>query len=478
LGDIVSPTDRSVNRMFAMPLAQTTRPLITPDSVMSPNIYIFYVAFIISYTFTPIMRFVALRYRIVDKPDNLRKMHTVPVAYLGGIAVFLGWIAGFSFSNLIPEPVPQTFEPFLTSAKLAITAGACIVLALGLWDDMKRLKPSIKIAGQLLAAVIILSAGVGTHCMGPILNPAVDKLGTNTFSASEHFPDWFVVAASWVTVIFIVVACCNATNLMDGLDGLCGGVTAIMAGGLLFLAINMAVVNVAGDLHWDALRIAMALALMGAVLGFVPFNFNPASIFMGDAGSMFLGYAGAVMIVSLAEVKLQWFLGGTVIFALPFLDTALALVRRWVNRRPFFSADRKHFHHQLVDRGLTVRQTVLVSYGLTLIFALLGVSVVFMRVRYAVAVYLVFFGSLVVAAYKMGMVHERPRVVGRRPLGPGSMMPSPTMSQPGNVLEIRDADLPQSGAAVLAPQEVIASTAVQSQPAVKPDPTVTQSGKT
>jgi len=185
-----------------------------------------------------------------------------------------------------------------------------------------------------------------------------------------------------------------------------------------------------------------------------------------------------VMIVSLAEVKLQWFLGGTVIFALPFLDTALALVRRWVNRRPFFSADRKHFHHQLVDRGLTVRQTVLVSYGLTLIFALLGVSVVFMRVRYAVAVYLVFFGSLVVAAYKMGMVHERPRVVGRRPLGPGSMMPSPTMSQPGNVLEIRDADLPQSGAAVLAPQEVIASTAVQSQPAVKPDPTVTQSGKT
>jgi UDP-GlcNAc:undecaprenyl-phosphate GlcNAc-1-phosphate transferase len=236
---------------------------------------------------------------------------------------------------------------------------------------------------------------------------------------------------------------------MDGLDGLCGGVTAIMAGGLLFLAVNMAVENTAGDRHWDALRVAMALALMGAVLGFVPFNFNPASIFMGDAGSMFLGYAGAVMIVSLAQVKSQWFLGATVVFALPFMDTALALIRRWVNKRPFFSADRKHFHHQLVDRGLTVRQTVLVSYGLAIIFALLGVSVVFMRVRYAVAVYLVFFGSLIVAAYKMGMVHERPRVVGRTPLGPGAVTAAPMMSQPGNVLEIRDADVSGGGSMVV-----------------------------
>jgi UDP-GlcNAc:undecaprenyl-phosphate GlcNAc-1-phosphate transferase len=401
------------------------------------------------------MRLVALRYKIIDEPDRIRKMHSTPVAYLGGVALFLGWIAGFSFSNLIPEPIPQTFGAFLP-AKLAIAAGACIVLGLGLWDDVKRLKPHVKIAGQVLAAVIILSAGVGSHCMGPILNPAADKFGSSTFSAGEQFPDWFVVAASWATVLFVVVACCNATNLMDGLDGLCGGVTAIMSAGLLFLAVNMAVENVTGDRHWDALRIAMALALMGAVLGFVPFNFNPASIFMGDAGSMFLGYAGAVMIVSLAQVKSQWFLGATVIFALPFMDTALALVRRWVNRRPFFSADRKHFHHQLVERGLTVRQTVLVSYGLTIVFALLGVSVVFMRVRYAVAVYLVIFGSLVVAAYKMGMVHERPRVVGRRPLGPGSVTASPTMSQPGNVLEIRDMDTSNGGRiAVALPPDVL-----------------------
>jgi hypothetical protein len=183
---------------------------------------------------------------------------------------------------------------------------------------------------------------------------------------------------------------------------------------------------------------------------------------------MFLGYCGAVLIVALAQVRSQWFLGGTVIFALPFMDTGLALIRRWVNRRPFFSADRKHFHHQLVDRGLTVRQTVLVSYGLTIVFALLGVSVVFMRVRYALAVYMVFFGSLAVAAYKMGMVHERPRVVGRTHLGPAAVTAAP-VSQPGNVLEIRDSDADGAAGAISLPQEVMTLSGPSTMATVKAD---------
>jgi hypothetical protein len=122
---------------------------------------------------------------------------------------------------------------------------------------------------------------------------------------------------------------------------------------------------------------------------------------------MFLGYACATMILLLAQQQSRWFLAAMVMFALPVLDTALALARRWVNKRPLFSADRHHFHHQMVARGLTVRKTVLLSYVLAMGFALLGALIVVIRTRYAVAIYLVTFGSIIVAAFKMGMVHEK-----------------------------------------------------------------------
>jgi hypothetical protein len=227
---------------------------------------------------------------------------------------------------------------------------------------------------------------------------------------------WFqplVYVTSGLLVVGVVVFCCNATNLMDGLDGLCGGVTAIIAGGFLFVAVHLAMYGGGLNTNWDALRVILGLAALGAVLGFVPFNFNPASIFMGDTGSMLLGFVCAVLIVLMAQERPKWFLASMVMFALPVLDTSLAFARRWVAGRPLFSADAQHFHHQLVQRGFTVKQTVLISYGLAVFFALLGVTIVFMRTRYAVAVYLVTFGSIIVAAYKMGMVHERP--AGGRP---------------------------------------------------------------
>jgi hypothetical protein len=175
----------------------------------------------------------------------------------------------------------------------------------------------------------------------------------------------------------------------------------------LFLAIHLAMNGGGVETNWDALRVIMGLALLGAVLGFVPFNFNPASIFMGDTGSMFLGYACGTMIVLMGQERAKWFLAATVMFALPILDTALAFTRRWINHRPLFSADKQHFHHQLVARGFSVKQTVLISYLLAVFFGLLGMIIVFMRTRYAVAFYMVIFGSIIVAAYKMGMIHER-----------------------------------------------------------------------
>jgi UDP-GlcNAc:undecaprenyl-phosphate GlcNAc-1-phosphate transferase len=159
---------------------------------------------------------------------------------------------------------------------------------------------------------------------------------------------------------------------------------------------------------------------------------------MGDTGSMFLGYSCATLIILLAQERPKWFLASMVMFALPVLDTVLAVARRYIAGRPVFSADRMHFHHQLVSRGFTVRKTVVIIYGIAISFALLGSAIVFMRTRYAVAIYLVVFGSIIVTAYKMGMVHERPRVVKAGGIDVDERVTPTRDIDPNTVLEIED----------------------------------------
>jgi len=419
--------------------------IFTYNEVISPYIYVFYISFIIAFIFTPVMKTIATYYGIVDKPDRFRKMHSVPVAYLGGIAVFLAWMCGLATSQFVQVHYGSLFagHPCLQAGHihipLSIVSGAVIIVALGMWDDLRKIRPGWKIAGQILAAGFLLCEGIGTHCTGALFTTLNVRLVNGL--GWHPVPDAVIVATSSAMVVFVVVGACNATNLMDGLDGLCGGVTAIIATGFLFLAVTIAsnFLPSAAALNYDGLRVIMALALLGGILGFVPYNFNPASIFMGDAGSMFLGYCCAVMMILVGEyTDPKWFLASTVMFALPVLDTALAFARRWVNRRPLFSADRHHFHHQLVARGYTVKQAVLINYGMAIFFVISGAVVVFMRTRYAVAFYMVIFGSLVVAAYKMGMVHEQTRVVTRSPLDQSAASIDPAVMEPGRILEIRD----------------------------------------
>lgn len=430
-------------------LAQIPTRAVSADEVLSPYIYVFYAAFIVSFLFTPVMRTVATYYNIIDEPDSVRKMHNTPVAYLGGVAVFLGWIAGLALSQFLSL---HRSEPGLlpyVHVRFSIVLGACVIVILGLWDDIRRINPWMKIGGQVFAAVCLLIEGVGVRCAGPLLSPLGTRIqqfmGPQMLSSlglplsdSPLFPDWFIIGVSSALVIALVVFCCNATNLMDGLDGLCGGVTAIIAAGFLFLAVHMAMYGGGINSNWDALRVVLGLALLGALLGFIPYNFNPASIFMGDTGSMFLGFACATTLILMAQERPKWFLASMVIFALPVLDTILAFARRYVNGRPVFSPDKFHFHHQLVARGFTVKQTVMISYGLAIAFALLGVTIVFMRTRYAVAVYLVVFGSIIVAAYKMGMVHEKPRVVTRNPLDADDTSTAAPRIDSSSVLEVRE----------------------------------------
>lgn len=419
-----------------IPLAQSAFPM---GDVLAPYIYVFYAAFSISFLFTPIMRMIAMHFGIVDSPDGLRKVHREPVAYLGGAAVFLGWLVGLATSQFLHLHRSELGLSNHVVINIGILAGAVIIVLLGLWDDVSGLDPWKKISGQIVAASILLYQGIGTRCASPLLDPVGDRLLIVMYSprlqpltnwlhdlagwptmGQPFFSPWVIMLASSILVVLVVVACCNATNLMDGLDGLCGGVTAIMAAGFLFIAIHLAATGAAQNGNLDGTRVVLGLALLGGILGFVPYNFNPASIFMGDTGSMFLGFCCAVMIILMGEGQHpKWFLASMVIFALPVLDTALAFARRYINKRPFFSPDRHHIHHQLVARGFTVRQTVLLSYALAIFFALLGCMIVFLRTRFAGAVYLFTFGCVIVAAVKMGMVHEKsPGKAGTMPRHP------------------------------------------------------------
>jgi UDP-GlcNAc:undecaprenyl-phosphate/decaprenyl-phosphate GlcNAc-1-phosphate transferase len=389
-------------------LSQATTSSVGTDDVLANYTDVFYASFVVSFMFTPIMRMIAIHFNIIDQPDRIRKLHSQPVAYLGGVAVFLGWLTGVTISQyLILHRVDPGWPTLHPKVHFSIVLGALIIVTLGLWDDVLKVRPKIKIFGQVCAAICLLGDGVGARSGAVLVQPVISRASVwITGSPATNVPSWLLTLCSGVLVVGVIVGCCNASNLMDGLDGLCGGVTAVIAAGFLFLAVHLAATGNLIDTNWDALRIILSLALLGAVLGFVPYNFSPASIFMGDTGSMFLGFVCGTMIILMAQERAKWFLASMVIFAMPILDTALAFTRRWINHRPLFSPDRQHFHHQLVARGYTVKQTVLISYGLAIFFGLMGVAMVFLRTRYTVAIYLVIFGSIIVAAYKMGMVHE------------------------------------------------------------------------
>ena len=417
---LVPPRGEEFQAVVRQPDVPAERPgHLSLDTVLSPYVVVFCVAFVVAYLFTPIMRVVAVAYNIVDQPDKVRKLHSRPVAYLGGVAVFLGIFAAlaaclFFAQNHNPFLAP---EDRLVKIPAALVVSAIVIFALGLLDDIKPggIRPKLKILGQLAAAAVLFFSGIGDTIAKQVVTNFAEWLHLDVGIPIPYLLEsGLSYGLSLLAVAGLVVFCCNASNLMDGLDGLCGGITAIIALGLIFVAAHLAMngpVERAGD---DAVRLVLAIALLGGVLGFLPFNFNPASIFMGDAGSLLMGFMVAASLILLGEVGTKWMMGGLVMFSLPVLDTALAFARRFVNKRPFFSADRHHFHHQLVSRGLTVRRAVVLSYSLTVFFVASGCLMAFLRTRYVVAFYLVLFGCIIVTAYKMGMVHERPLAAANR----------------------------------------------------------------
>jgi UDP-GlcNAc:undecaprenyl-phosphate GlcNAc-1-phosphate transferase len=343
-------------------------------------------AFVGSLGATWLCKKVALKFGIVDRPDHTVKTHKEPIAYLGGVGMLIGLTVGvFAGIGCLRDEI--LFGPML-GWLVAVLAGAAIACAVGLADDIFDLRPSQKLLGQVMAAVFLLLAGIVPNLQriaGPLNLP---------------LPHALEVVLQVLIVLFFVLGATNSLNLLDGLDGLCAGVTAIITTAMLLLAIHLATWG-ASDIA-DPVRIIICLALVGGACGFLPFNRYPAKIFMGDAGSMLLGFVVAAIMILFAEQIPRWWMASLVVFGLPILDTGVALVRRLINRRPLFVSDRGHIYDQMIDRGIPLKKTVAICYLLAALYAAIGLAMSQIKTRYAALVHLSVFALSAFIVWKKG----------------------------------------------------------------------------
>ncbi|MEB3223932.1 MAG: MraY family glycosyltransferase [Candidatus Sericytochromatia bacterium] len=274
----------------------------------------------------------------VDTPDA-RKVHTVPIPRLGGIAIFAGFLVAVAAIELLePGPVFPRTGPFM-----GLLVGAAMIFMLGIADDLKPLPARFKLVVQIFAAAVAFWLGVRIEVLS---NPAGGVM---------ILPMW----VSMGLTVFWLVGITNTVNLIDGLDGLAGGVSLIAASTTAVIALQT---------KQPALAL-LALALVGSTVGFLRYNWNPAKIFMGDSGSLFLGFTlAAISVVGLLKVAATAaVLVPVLILGVPIFDTAFAIVRRALQRRPIFSPDRGHLHHRLLGLGFSQRRAVVVIYAFCLL---------------------------------------------------------------------------------------------------------------
>ncbi|MCZ6835184.1 MAG: MraY family glycosyltransferase [Planctomycetota bacterium] len=374
-------------------------------------------AFVVSLLATPLVRSLAFRIDAIDRPDIARKEHKKPVAYMGGLAVFAGLIVAISLSYVLAPDVPANF----VSVPLAIIIGMVAVTFTGLADDLWGWDPRLKIAGQLVAAAALAVEEVGTKVAAGIIVPIAQMFDESLNAAGLVFQmstPMGVVSFDlvyWVGIAIIaifVLGGCNSANLIDGLDGLLSGVTAIIAIGLLVISLLMvttgAIESVANP-EAESLagaRIVICLAVAGAVLGFLPYNFNPATIFLGDCGSLLLGYCSIVVILMLGdEGKTHLVVCGLIVFSIPIVDTVFAIVRRKLSGVSMSSADNQHLHHKLLRHFGSVKKAVLSLYGMGIGFAVFGAGLAWLvletsyRVRHLYVVSLLFYIGMILVAF-------------------------------------------------------------------------------
>jgi UDP-GlcNAc:undecaprenyl-phosphate GlcNAc-1-phosphate transferase len=297
----------------------------------------FLISAITALVITPLVSRLAVKLGAVDKPDHKRKSHNGIKPSMGGLAIFIGAAAGFIYL--------QPASPEMN----AIILGALIMLITGILDDIFELKAIYKLIGQTAAAVTVVSSGL-----------IIEKL-TIPFMGTVFFNDVIGIAIT----IFWILAASNAINLIDGLDGLAAGVSAIALSSILVMAVIDA----------RLLVVYLTVILVGSILGFLFHNFHPAKIFMGDTGALFLGYSIAIvaMLGLFKNVAFFSFIVPIIVIAIPVFDTILAIIRRAMNNQSIATADKQHIHYRLMKMGYTHRQSVLIIYGFSIFFGCMAI---------------------------------------------------------------------------------------------------------
>jgi len=339
------------------------------------NIYVLaIITALISFIITPLVKKFAIRINAIDVPKDARRVHCKPVPLMGGLAIFISFVLGIILYNGI-----------LTKSQLGIIIGATIIVMGGMIDDIKDLSPKYKLLIQVSAAACLLISGIRISII------------TNPFR--EFYP---YLNIGWINIpvtIIWIVAVTNAFNLIDGLDGLAAGIAFISSVTLVIVSI----IN-------GRLEAAFLTAILsGAILGFLPYNFNPASIFMGDTGSQLLGFLLAAISIEGAIKSATAFVISVPIltFGLPIYDTLFAMIRRKANGQPIMQADKGHLHHRLLDMGLSQKQAVIIMYFISAVLG--GAAIIAMQISNQRAYFILGLTAVITVstAWKYGVFKHR-----------------------------------------------------------------------
>lgn len=300
----------------------------------------------IALALTPLVKKFAVRIGAMDTP-NARKVHTRIMPRLGGLGIYLAFI--ITVAALLPF-VSSWFTTRDMSFVSAFLIGGTIIVLIGALDDRFELSAKVKLLGQIVAASVVVFG----------FNIRVDFVNI-------PFQDAYSSLETWVSIpltILWIVGVTNAINLIDGLDGLAAGVSGIAIGTIAVMSFLMGNTMIA----------LMCLVLLGSIIGFLFFNFHPAKIFMGDTGSLFLGFSLAMLsMLGFKQIAVVSFITPLIIIGVPLSDTLFAIIRRAVQRKPIFSPDKGHLHHCLRELGFSHRQTVLIIYGIAAFFGVLAI---------------------------------------------------------------------------------------------------------
>ena len=330
---------------------------------MKTYLFVYLGSALLTLVITPVVIRLARRLNIADAPD-VRKAHTKPISHIGGVAIFLSMMCLTIGVLFLSNVIGDAFQGILPKL-IVLLCAAAFIFFVGLIDDIrtKGLRARIKFLAQIAAAIAVCSAGI-----------RIEKVAIADWLTLDF--GWF----SWPLTLLWIVGITNAVNLSDGLDGLAAGLAAIACGVIAVFAVHSGNVVMA----------VLMLALLGSLTGFLFFNFSPAKIFMGDCGSLFLGFtiASASVMCATKSTALVGIALPVLALGIPIFDTLFSMLRRFLERRSMFAPDRRHFHHRLIDLGLKQRQVVITIYVITLLCAGLGM---FMMVTRNISSLIVFF---------------------------------------------------------------------------------------